>query len=157
MRFSHLCDVCFLLSFYKKKTGIFSKLVVCGMTTNSLNLVDPDDGGVLEVCGFDSHTADVIRDFITDVIWGRCTMGNAPQRAKLHRKKNKARNEMCTWFCPPITSSWLDKDCSRNFIRYGALKQELCVRFYKNIYFWYWGITACSHVTIGCSVFLAEC
>lgn len=56
------------LRMYRQKTGIFSKLVVCGMTTNSLNLVDPDDGGVLEVCGFDSHTADVIRDFITDVI-----------------------------------------------------------------------------------------
>lgn len=56
------------LRMYRQKTGIFSKLLVCGMTTNSLNLVDPDDGGVLEVCGFDSRTADVICDFITDVI-----------------------------------------------------------------------------------------
>lgn len=51
-----------------QKFGIPAKLIVCGMTTNSLNLVDPDDGGMLEVCGFDSHTANVICDFITGVI-----------------------------------------------------------------------------------------
>ncbi|KAK3567805.1 hypothetical protein QTP86_026752 [Hemibagrus guttatus] len=53
---------------YRQKFGVFAKLIVCGMTTNSLNLVDPDDGGMLEVCGFDLHTAAVIRDFIMGVI-----------------------------------------------------------------------------------------
>ncbi|KAM9501010.1 RNA-binding protein RO60 [Clarias gariepinus] len=53
---------------YRQKTGLFSKLVVCSMTTNSLSTVDPDDRGMLDICGFDSHAADVIRDFITDVI-----------------------------------------------------------------------------------------
>ncbi|XP_053089193.1 60 kDa SS-A/Ro ribonucleoprotein [Pangasianodon hypophthalmus] len=53
---------------YRQKTGILSKLIVCGMTTNSLNVVDPDDQGMLDICGFDSHTVSVIRDFIMDVI-----------------------------------------------------------------------------------------
>ncbi|XP_026998269.2 60 kDa SS-A/Ro ribonucleoprotein isoform X1 [Tachysurus fulvidraco] len=53
---------------YRQKTGVFAKLVVCGMTTHGLNVVDPDDGGMLEVCGFDSHTADIIRHFVLGVI-----------------------------------------------------------------------------------------
>ncbi|XP_060784502.1 60 kDa SS-A/Ro ribonucleoprotein [Neoarius graeffei] len=53
---------------YRQKTGIFSKLIVCGMTTNSLDVIDPDDRGMLETCGFDSHTVTVIHNFITDVI-----------------------------------------------------------------------------------------
>ncbi|XP_062848954.1 60 kDa SS-A/Ro ribonucleoprotein [Trichomycterus rosablanca] len=53
---------------YRRKTSVSSKLIVCAMTTNIVCVADPDDGGMLDVGGFDSHAIDVIRNFITDVI-----------------------------------------------------------------------------------------
>lgn len=44
-------------------------------------------------------------------------------------KKTKQEMKCAHVSVPPVTSSWLDKDCLRNFIRYDALKLELCVSF----------------------------
>uniref|UniRef100_A0A4W4F5K9 TROVE domain-containing protein n=1 Tax=Electrophorus electricus TaxID=8005 RepID=A0A4W4F5K9_ELEEL len=56
------------LRMYRQKTGVFSKLIVCGMTTNGLSVADPDDRGMLDICGFDSRAVDVIRNFVLDII-----------------------------------------------------------------------------------------
>lgn len=48
--------------------SINSKLVVCGMTTTGLSVADPDDRGMLDICGFDFRAVDVIRNFILDLI-----------------------------------------------------------------------------------------
>ena len=48
--------------------GVFSKLVVCGMTTTGLSVADPDDRDMLDLCGFDSRAVDVIHNFVLDLI-----------------------------------------------------------------------------------------
>ncbi|KAL0200129.1 hypothetical protein M9458_003316, partial [Cirrhinus mrigala] len=50
------------------KSGVFSKLIVCGLIANSLSIADPEDSGMLDICGFDSQAVDVIRNFALDVI-----------------------------------------------------------------------------------------
>ncbi|XP_037399462.1 60 kDa SS-A/Ro ribonucleoprotein isoform X1 [Pygocentrus nattereri] len=57
-----------VLRTYREKTGVFSKLIVCGMATNGLSVADPDDRGMLDICGFDSRAVDIIRNFVLDVI-----------------------------------------------------------------------------------------
>ncbi|KAG2461255.1 60 kDa SS-A/Ro ribonucleoprotein [Polypterus senegalus] len=56
------------LTTYRHKTGIFSKLIVCGMTSNGFTIADPDDRGMLDMCGFDSGALEVIRNFVLDFI-----------------------------------------------------------------------------------------
>ncbi|XP_051716494.1 60 kDa SS-A/Ro ribonucleoprotein [Ctenopharyngodon idella] len=56
------------LKTYRQKSGVFSKLIVCGMIANSLSIADPEDGGMLDICGFDSQAVDVIRNFALDAI-----------------------------------------------------------------------------------------
>jgi 60 kDa SS-A/Ro ribonucleoprotein len=48
---------------YRRKTGIAAKLVVVGMTATGFTIADPDDGGMLDVVGFDSAAPAVIADF----------------------------------------------------------------------------------------------
>jgi len=48
---------------YRQKTGIPTKLVVCGMVSNGFSIADPDDGGMLDVVGFDTATPQIIGDF----------------------------------------------------------------------------------------------
>lgn len=56
------------LKAYRQKSGVFSKLIVCGMIAKSLSIADPEDCGMLDICGFDSRAVDVIRNFVLDVI-----------------------------------------------------------------------------------------
>ncbi len=49
---------------YRKKTGIAAKLVVLGLVSNGFSIADPDDGGMLDVVGFDAAAPAVIADFI---------------------------------------------------------------------------------------------
>lgn len=53
---------------YRKKMDIPAKLIVCGMTSNGFTVADPDDRGMLDMCGFDTGALDVIRNFTLDVI-----------------------------------------------------------------------------------------
>jgi len=48
---------------YRQKMGIPAKLVVCGMVSNGFSIADPNDGGMLDVVGFDSATPQIIGDF----------------------------------------------------------------------------------------------
>uniref|UniRef100_A0A8C4UTM6 RNA-binding protein RO60 n=1 Tax=Falco tinnunculus TaxID=100819 RepID=A0A8C4UTM6_FALTI len=53
---------------YREKMGIPAKLIVCGMTSNGFTIADPDDRGMLDICGFDAGALDVIRNFTLDLI-----------------------------------------------------------------------------------------
>jgi 60 kDa SS-A/Ro ribonucleoprotein len=53
------------LNDYRQKVGIGAKLVVIGMVSNGFSIADPDDGGMLDVVGFDTATPSIIADFVT--------------------------------------------------------------------------------------------
>nr|XP_033816196.1 60 kDa SS-A/Ro ribonucleoprotein [Geotrypetes seraphini] len=53
---------------YRKKMNIPSKLIVCGITSNGFTIADPEDRGMLDICGFDSGALDVIHSFCLDLI-----------------------------------------------------------------------------------------
>lgn len=53
---------------YLQKMSIPAKLIVCGMTSNGFTIADPEDRGMLDMCGFDTGALDVIRNFTLDVI-----------------------------------------------------------------------------------------
>ena len=48
---------------YREATGIAAKLVVVGMASNGFTIADPEDGGMLDVVGFDAATPALIADF----------------------------------------------------------------------------------------------
>ena len=48
---------------YRERMGIATKLVVVAMTSNGFSIADPNDGGMLDVVGFDAATPAVISDF----------------------------------------------------------------------------------------------
>lgn len=48
---------------YRQKMGIPAKLVVVGMCSNEFSIADPNDGGMLDVVGFDTATPAVMADF----------------------------------------------------------------------------------------------
>ncbi|OSM01587.1 putative TROVE domain-containing protein [Magnetofaba australis IT-1] len=49
---------------YRERTGIDAKLVVVGMLSNGFSIADPNDGGMLDVVGFDTAAPAVINQFI---------------------------------------------------------------------------------------------
>ena len=48
---------------YRKETGIAAKLVVVGMTSTGFSIADPNDGGMMDVVGFDANCPALIADF----------------------------------------------------------------------------------------------
>jgi len=56
---------CQALREYRQKMGVAAKLVVVGMTATEITIADKDDGGMLDVVGFDAAIPEVIRDFVT--------------------------------------------------------------------------------------------
>lgn len=53
---------------FLQNMDIPAKLIVCGMTSNGFTIADPDDRGMLDMCGFDTGALDVIRSFTLDMI-----------------------------------------------------------------------------------------
>lgn len=49
---------------YRERMGIAAKLVVVAMASNGFSIADPDDGGMLDVVGFDTATPNVLAEFI---------------------------------------------------------------------------------------------
>ena len=49
---------------YRDKTGIPAKLVAVGMTATDYSVVDPADGGQMNVAGFDAEAPAMITDFV---------------------------------------------------------------------------------------------
>lgn len=52
------------LARYRQETGIPAKLTVVGMVANDFTIADPNDGGMMDVVGFDTATPDIISGFI---------------------------------------------------------------------------------------------
>ena len=52
---------------YRAATGIDTKLIVVGMTSNCLTIADPKDLNTLNLAGFDTATPRLINDFIGGV------------------------------------------------------------------------------------------
>jgi len=48
---------------YRDRMGIPARLVVVGMASNGFTIADPNDGGMLDVVGFDTTTPQVIAEF----------------------------------------------------------------------------------------------
>jgi 60 kDa SS-A/Ro ribonucleoprotein len=48
---------------YREASGIAARLVVVGMVSNGFSIADPDDGGMLDVVGFDTSTPQLVSDF----------------------------------------------------------------------------------------------
>lgn len=57
---------CQALQQYREKTGIPAKLIVCGMTATEFSIADQNDGGSLDVVGFDTATPQIISDFVAE-------------------------------------------------------------------------------------------
>ena len=49
---------------YREKSGINAKLIVVGMLANQFSIADPQDGGMLDVVGFDTRVPTIMNDFI---------------------------------------------------------------------------------------------
>jgi 60 kDa SS-A/Ro ribonucleoprotein len=48
---------------YRQRSGIPAKMIVVAMTSNGFSIADPNDGGMLDVVGFDSAAPSLIADF----------------------------------------------------------------------------------------------
>ena len=48
---------------YRQQMGIDAKLIVVGMTSNGFSIADPNDGGMLDVVGFDTSAPEVMSQF----------------------------------------------------------------------------------------------
>lgn len=51
------------LKMYRDKMGIPAKLIVLGMVANNFTIADPNDGGMLDVVGFDTSVPQVMAEF----------------------------------------------------------------------------------------------
>src|SRR4029077_16969099 len=48
---------------YREKMGIPAKLVIMAMVPNGFSIADPNDGGMLDIVGFDTNAPLLISDF----------------------------------------------------------------------------------------------
>ena len=46
--------------------GIPAKLVVVGMVANNFTIADPNDGGAMDVVGFDTAVPELIAGFVSE-------------------------------------------------------------------------------------------
>ena len=51
---------------YRDSSGLAAKLVVMAFTASGFSVADPNDPGMLDVCGFDAAVPDVIRSFVME-------------------------------------------------------------------------------------------
>ncbi len=49
---------------YRERMGIAARLIVVGMVSNGFTIADPDDGGMLDVVGFDTAVPQLMSDFV---------------------------------------------------------------------------------------------
>jgi len=55
---------CQALRQYRERSGLPSKLAVVAMTGDRFSIADPEDGGMMDVVGFDTASPAVISDFL---------------------------------------------------------------------------------------------
>jgi len=51
---------------YRETLNINTKLVVCGLSSNGFTLADPNNNDMLDICGFDSSTHEIINEFVNE-------------------------------------------------------------------------------------------
>ena len=51
---------------YRDKTGIPARLAVVAMTANEFSIADPDDGGMVDIAGFDASIPSLLHMFVGD-------------------------------------------------------------------------------------------
>ena len=56
---------------YREATGLAAKLVVVAMVSNGFTIADPNDGGMLDVVGFDAAAPQLIADFAVSRLIGQ--------------------------------------------------------------------------------------
>src|SRR5207253_8248221 len=49
---------------YREATGINARLIVVAMVSNGFTIADPEDGGMLDVVGFDLATPELMSAFV---------------------------------------------------------------------------------------------
>jgi 60 kDa SS-A/Ro ribonucleoprotein len=49
---------------YRERMGIPARLIVVGMVSNGFTIADPDDGGMMDVVGFDAAVPQLMADFL---------------------------------------------------------------------------------------------
>ncbi len=59
------------LAAYRQQMGIPAKLVVVGMVSNGFSIADPNDGGMLDIVGFDTAAPELMADFVRQTGTGR--------------------------------------------------------------------------------------
>jgi 60 kDa SS-A/Ro ribonucleoprotein len=57
-------DPSMALELYRNKTGIDTKLIVVGLTSNGFTIANPEDHNMMDICGFDASVYDTIREFL---------------------------------------------------------------------------------------------
>jgi len=53
---------------YRQKSGIDARLIIVAVTATNFSIADPTDPGMLDICGFDAATPNLISDFSATVI-----------------------------------------------------------------------------------------
>ena len=48
---------------YRERMGIAAKLIVVGMISSGFSIADPNDGGMMDVVGFDAAVPQLMSDF----------------------------------------------------------------------------------------------
>jgi 60 kDa SS-A/Ro ribonucleoprotein len=61
---------CQALQLYRDRMGLPARLVTVGMVSNGFSIADPNDGGSMDVVGFDTATPNLISGFVTAGISG---------------------------------------------------------------------------------------
>lgn len=56
------------LQSYRKQSGINAKLIVQAMTADRFTIADPNDPGMLDMCGLDAAAPRIIADFVSETI-----------------------------------------------------------------------------------------
>ena len=49
---------------YRQRSGINARSIIVGMVANDFSIADPTDAGMLDCCGFDTTTPQIISEFI---------------------------------------------------------------------------------------------
>lgn len=52
------------LRLYRERMGIPAKLIIVGMVSNGFTIADPNDGGMLDMVGFDAAVPQLLSDFV---------------------------------------------------------------------------------------------
>lgn len=60
---THACQA---LNSFRRKVNSRAKMVVAAMESNNVSIADPNDAGMMDVCGFDSAVPSLIADFSRD-------------------------------------------------------------------------------------------